>query len=168
MRIIINSISRTFDFKSRSRAKELFIYILFLIIQFGIILYIEKIKKDWIITDIWWVLYYIRNVLIFVLFFSFLPLISLLMRRLHDINLSGLYIFVPIIIVSPIYFFIDYLNKKNDSESYYDINKMEYVDKTITNINSTFMIIIYIIILIFLCLKHSDGDNKYGKWIKPD
>jgi len=44
---------------------------------------------------------------------------------------------------------------------------MEYVDASIMNINSTLVIIITIIVLMFLCFKgSSDGDNKYGENVR--
>ena len=170
MKTVLNSISRTFDFKGRSSIKELVFYILFLVIQFLIFFVFNQIKVGTILPIIeamygWTnILRYIEVVLGGILLLSFIPLICLVIRRLHDINLSGLYIVVPAVILSLIHFFINGLNQNSESESYYDIKKMEYVDASIMNINSTLVIIITIIVLMFLCLKDSsDGDNKYGK-----
>ena len=112
----------------------------------------------------------IQNVLIGVLFISFIPLICLLIRRLHDINLSVLSVVIPLIILFGISVYKERLNIqaniKAESESYYDITKMEWIDKTNHSFNFVnFSIIIVIIFLLFLCLKGSDGDNKYGKYI---
>ena len=173
-KIILSSISRTIDFKGRSTIRELIFYILFLVIQFLIFILFDQIKGGRImpIIDIMFrgtnTINYIQVVLGSILLFSCIPLISLVIRRLHDINLSGLYIVIPAVILYAIYFFIDFLNQKSESESYYDIKKMEYVDASIININSTLVVIITIIVLLFLCLKGSDGDNKYGEWIKPE
>ena len=111
---------------------------------------------------------YIQVVLGSILLFSCIPLISLVIRRLHDINLSGFYIGALIVILYGIRSYIDHINQKLESESYYDINKMEFIDKSINYLNNTQIIIIFVIVLLFLCLKGSDGDNKYGEWIKPD
>ena len=147
MKTVLNSISRTFDFKGRSSRQELIFYILFV----GIFFLLQILFNGIVIDKL-----PIRFLLI--------PLVALVTRRLHDINLSGLYIVIPAVILSLIHFFINGLNQSSESKSYYDIKKMEYVDASIMNINSTLVIIITIIVLMFLCLKDSsDGDNKYGK-----
>ena len=92
----------------------------------------------------------------------------MVIRRLHDINLSGFYISALVVILYGIRSYIDHINQKLESESYYDINKMEFIDKSINYLNNSQIIIIFVIVLLFLCLKGSDGDNKYGEWIKPD
>jgi len=150
MKTVLNSISRTFDFKGRSPRQELIFYILFV----GIFFLLQILFNGIVIDKI-----PIRFLLI--------PLVALVIRRLHDINLSGLYIVVPAVILSLVNFIINGLNQNSESKSYYDIKKMEYVDSSIMNINSTLVIIITIIVLIFLCFKgSSDGDNKYGKNIR--
>jgi uncharacterized membrane protein YhaH (DUF805 family) len=174
VKTVLNSISRTFDFKGRSSRQELIFYILFLVIQSCILILSEEIKAGRILTIIGSIfrgshtLSNIQNVLIGVLFISFIPLICLLIRRLHDINLSILFIGIPAVILYGIRSYIDRSNIKAESESYYDIKKMEFIDGTNNYLNNTQIIIIIIIVLIFLCLKGSDGDNKYGEWIKPD
>ena len=150
MKTVLNSISRTFDFKGRSSRQELIFYILFV----GIFFLLQILFNGIVIDKI-----PIRFLLI--------PLVALVIRRLHDINLSGLYIVVPAVILSLIHFFINGLNQSSESKSYYDIKKMEYVDASIMNINSTLVIIITIIVLMFLCFKgSSDGDNKYGENVR--
>ena len=150
MKTVLNSISRTFDFKGRSSRQELIFYILFV----GIFFLLQILFNGIVIDKI-----PIRFLLI--------PLVALVIRRLHDINLSGLYIVVPAVILSLIHFFINGLNQNSESKSYYDIKKMEYVDASIMNINSTLVIIITIIVLMFLCFKgSSDGDNKYGENVR--
>ena len=77
---------------------------------------------------------------------------------------------IPLIILFGISVYKERLNIqaniKAESESYYDITKMEWIDKTNHSFNFVnFSIIIVIIFLLFLCLKGSDGDNKYGKYI---
>ena len=173
-KIILSSISRTIDFKGRSTIRELIFYILFLVIQFLIFILFDQIKGGRImpIIDIMFrgtnTLNYIQVVLGSILLFSCIPLISLVIRRLHDINLSGFYIGALVVILYGIRSYIDHINQKLESESYYDINKMEFIDKSINYLNNTQIIIIFVIVLLFLCLKGSDGDNKYGEWIKPD
>ena len=173
-KIILSSISRTIDFKGRSTIRELIFYILYLVIQFLIFILFDQIKGGRImpIIDIMFrgtnTLNYIQVVLGSILLFSCIPLISLVIRRLHDINLSGFYIGALIVILYGIRSYIDHINQKLESESYYDINKMEFIDKSINYLNNTQIIIIFVIVLLFLCLKGSDGDNKYGEWIKPD
>tara|TARA_B100000787_G_C16030760_1_gene222648 strand:- start:46 stop:585 length:540 start_codon:yes stop_codon:yes gene_type:complete len=176
MKTVLNSIYRTFDFKGRSSRQELIFYILFLVIQSCILILSEEIKAGRILTIIGSIfrgshtLSNIQNVLIGVLFISFIPLICLLIRRLHDINLSVLSVVIPLIILFGISVYKERLNIqaniKAESESYYDITKMEWIDKTNHSFNFVnFSIIIVIIFLLFLCLKGSDGDNKYGKYI---
>jgi len=173
-KIILSSISRTIDFKGRSTIRELIFYILYLVIQFLIFILFDQIKGGRImpIIDIMFrgtnTLNYIQVVLGSILLFSCIPLISLVIRRLHDINLSGFYIGALIVILYGIRSYIDHINQKLESESYYDINKMEFIDKSINYLNNTQIIIIFVIVLLFLCLKGSDGDNKYVEWIKSD
>ena len=174
MKTVLNSISRTFDFKGRSSIKELVFYILFLVIQLFIFFLFNQIKVGTILPIIeamygWTnILHYIEVVLGGILLLSLIPLICLVIRRLHDINLSGFYIGALVVILYGIRSYIDNINQKLESESYYDINKMEFIDKSINYLNNTQIIIIFVIVLLFLCLKGSDGDNKYGEWIKPD
>jgi len=174
MKTVLNSIYRTFDFKGRSSIKELVFYILFLVLQFLIFILFDLIKAGRIMPIIgamFWgtnTLYYIQLALGSILLFSLIPLICLVIRRLHDINLSGFYISALVVILYGIRSYIDNINQKLESESYYDINKMEFIDKSINYLNNTQIIIIFVIVLLFLCLKGSDGDNKYGEWIKPD
>ena len=131
-KIIISSISRTIDFKGRSTIRELIFYILFLVIQFLIFILFDQIKGGRImpIIDIMFrgtnTLNYIQVVLGSILLFSCIPLISLVIRRLHDINLSGFYIGALVVILYGIRSYIDHINQKLESESYYDINKMEF------------------------------------------
>ena len=184
MKTVLNSISRTFDFKGRSSRQELIFYILFLVIQSSIIILFEEIKVGRILSIIYSIfteshsfsniqdilLSNIQDLLVIVLCISFIPLICLLVRRIHDINLSVLSVVIPLIILFGISVYKERLNIqaniKAETESYYDITKMEWIDKTNHSFNFVnFSIIIVIIFLLFLCLKGSDGDNKYGKYI---
>ena len=148
----INSILNTFykvaDFRSRSQRKELIFYILFLIglgliasvldlIGLGLFFnFDEKLRSA--TYDVFFLFY---NILII----SLIPLICLSIRRLHDVNLSGVYIGVPIVVDLALKF-------------------LGYSDTPLEN----GVRLIILIALIVLCFKNSyPQDNDYGKYVAP-
>jgi len=148
----INSILNTFykvaDFHSRSQRKELICYILFLIglgliasvldlAGLGVMFDFEKKSRvtSYVISDFFFNIFII----------SLIPLICLSIRRLHDVNLSGVYIGV-LIVVDLVLRFQGY--------TYAPVTK---------GVN-----LIIIFALIVLCFKNSyPRDNKYGKYVAP-
>ena len=170
MKSIFNTIYRTFDFKGRSSRKELIYYILFLVFLSLILLLHELVIFDKIhitaILILWEIfreeIWIIIGIILKVRTILLIPLICLSIRRLHDINLSGLYMGVPAVIL----FALTFIEKVLDSKEYFDYQKFEYVDPSFININSDLVSIIILIGLIVLCLKDSDQkDNKHGKYI---
>ena len=155
MKTISNSISRTLDFKGRSSIKELFFYLLFLVIQLLIFFVFNQIKVGTILPIIeamygWTnILHYIEVVLGGILLLSFIPLICLVIRRLHDINLSGFFIGIPIVIE---------IGLRVADEV---LMIFEYTDNFIGIVG-----ILIFIGLVFLCTPFSHKkNNKYGKYI---
>ena len=146
MKIILNSFTRTLDFKGRSTRKELFFYILFLVILLLIAFIFERI---YLASVVFSASLYIRDGIIFFLLISLIPLISLSIRRLHDINLSGLFIGIPIVIE---------IGLRVADEV---LMIFEYTDNFIGIVG------IFIFIgLVFLCIPFSHKKkNKYGKYI---
>ena len=148
----INSILNTFYkvayFRSRSQRKELIFYILFLI-GLGLILafldliglglffnFDEKLRSA--SSDVFFLFF---NILII----SLIPLICLSIRRLHDVNLSGVYMGVPIVVDLALKF-------------------LGYSDTPLEN----GVRLIILIALIVLCFKNSyPQDNDYGKYVAP-
>ena len=147
MKIILNSFTRTLDFKGRSTRKELFFYILFLVILLLTALIFERSYLS--SAGYSSVSLYIRDGIIFFLLISLIPLICLSIRRLHDINLSGLFIGIPIVIE---------IGLRVADEV---LMIFEYTDNFIGIVG------IFIFIgLVFLCIPFSHKKkNKYGKYI---
>ena len=147
MKIVLNSFTRTLDFKGRSTRKELFFYILFLVILLLTALIFERSYHS--SAGYSSVSLYIRDGIIFFLLISLIPLISLSIRRLHDINLSGLFIGIPIVIE---------IGLRVADEV---LMIFEYTDNFIGIVG------IFIFIgLVFLCIPFSHKKkNKYGKYI---
>ena len=146
MKIVLNSFTRTLDFKGRSTRKELFFYILFLVILLLIAFIFERI---YLASVVFSASLYIRDGIIFFFLISLIPLISLSIRRLHDINLSGLFIGIPIVIE---------IGLRVADEV---LMIFEYTDNFIGIVG------IFIFIgLVFLCIPFSHKkNNKYGKYI---
>ena len=146
MKIVLNSFTRTLDFKGRSTRKELFFYILFLVILLLIAFIFERI---YLASVVFSASLYIRDGIIFFLLISLIPLICLSIRRLHDINLSGLFIGIPIVIE---------IGLRVADEV---LMIFEYTDNFIGIVG------IFIFIgLVFLCIPFSHKkNNKYGKYI---
>ena len=146
MKIVLNSFTRTLDFKGRSTRKELFFYILFLVILLLIAFIFERI---YLASVVFSASLYIRDGIIFFFLISLIPLISLSIRRLHDINLSGLFIGIPIVIE---------IGLRVADEV---LMIFEYTDNFIGIVG------IFIFIgLVFLCIPLSHKkNNKYGKYI---
>ena len=158
MKSIFNSIYRTFDFKGRSSKKELIFYMLFSVslILIAILLdliLMEKIRIQFILIlrEIFFKeILIIREIFIDVFLISLIPLICLSFRRLHDINLSGLFIGIPIVIELGLRFVDEVLMI------------FEYTDSPIGIVG-----FIPLVGLILLCVAKSyPKDNKYGKYIK--
>ena len=148
----INSILNTFykvaDFRSRSQRKELIFYILFLI-GFGLIasvldlaglgLMFDFEKKSRVAS------YVISDFFLNIFIISLIPLICLSIRRLHDVNLSGVYIGVPIVV---------------------DL-ALKFLGYSGTPLENGVRLII-LIALVVLCFKNSyPQDNDYGKYVAP-
>ena len=151
MKIILNSFIRTFDFKGRSSRKELSFYILFLVILLLIALIIEKtfLVSGGYSDAIWHASLYMRDGIIFFSLISLIPLICLSIRRLHDINLSGFFIGIPIVIE---------IGLRVADEV---LMIFEYTDNFIGIVG-----ILIFIGLVFLCTPFSHKKNKkYGKYI---
>jgi uncharacterized membrane protein YhaH (DUF805 family) len=148
----INSILNTFykvaDFHSRSQKKELIYYMLFLIglLLIAVVLDLSGIGlmfdfegKSKAAS------YVISSLFLDIFIISLIPLICLSIRRLHDVNLSGVYIGV-LIVVDLVLRFQGY--------TYAPVTK---------GVN-----LIIIFALIVLCFKNSyPRDNKYGKYVAP-
>ena len=148
----INSILNTFykvaDFHSRSQKKELIYYMLFLIglLLIAVVLDLSGIGlmfdfegKSKAAS------YVISSLFLDIFIISLIPLICLSIRRLHDVNLSGVYIGVPIVVDLVLRF---------QGYTYAPVTK---------GVN-----LIIIFALIVLCFKNSyPRDNKYGKYVAP-
>ena len=148
----INSILNTFyklaDFRSRSQRKELIFYILFLI-GLGLIAVVLDFSGLGLMfnfdAELKAASYEVSYLFINILIISLIPLICLSIRRLHDVNLSGVYIGVPIV--------VDLILR---------IKGYTYAPITI-GVN-----LIIIFALIVLCFKNSyPQDNNYGKYVAP-
>ena len=148
----INSILKTFyklaDFRSRSQRKELIFYILFLI-GLGLIVAVLDLSGLGLMfnfdAELKAASYEVSYLFINILIISLIPLICLSIRRLHDVNLSGVYIGVPIV--------VDLLLKF-----------LGYSDTPLEN----GVRLIILIALIVLCFKNSyPQDNNYGKYVAP-
>ena len=151
MKIILNSFTRTLDFKGRSTRKELFFYILFLVILLLVAFITERtfLASGGYSGAIWQTSLYIRDGIIFIFFISLIPLISLSIRRLHDINLSGLFIGIPIV--------IEIVLRVADEV----LMIFEYTDNFIGIVG-----ILIFIGLVILCTQLSHKkNNKYGKYV---
>ena len=148
----INSILNTFykvaDFHSRSQKKELIYYMLFLIglLLIAVVLDLSGIGlmfdfegKSKAAS------YVISSLFLGIFIISLIPLICLSIRRLHDVNLSGVYIGVPIV--------VDLILR---------IKGYTYAPIAM-GVN-----LIIIFALIVLCFKNSyPQDNDYGKYVAP-
>ena len=148
----INSILKTFyklaDFRSRSQRKELIFYILFLI-GLGLIVAVLDLSGLGLMfnfdAELKAASYKVSYLFLNILIISLIPLICLSIRRLHDVNLSGVYIGVPIV--------VDLILR---------IKGYTYAPITI-GVN-----LIIIFALIVLCFKNSyPQDNDYGKYVAP-
>ena len=146
--IFINSILNTFyklaDLRSRSQRKELIFYILFLI-GLGLIVGALDIAHLFSGTEkLKTAVYIIQDAFFVISIISLIPLICLSIRRLHDVNLSGAYIGVPIVV---------------------DLS-LRFLGYTDTPLEIGVRLII-IISLLSLCFYNSDQkDNQYGKLVK--
>lgn len=154
---ILNSFYRVVDFKGRSSKKELIFYMLFLVILILIpilldLILMEKIRIQFILIlrEIFFEeILIIRGIFIYVFLISLIPLICLSFRRLHDINLSGLFIGIPIVVELGLRFVDEVLML------------FEYTDSPIGIVG-----FIPLVGLILLCIPKSyPKDNKYGKYI---
>ena len=148
----INSILNTFyklaNFRSRSQRKELIFYILFLI-GLGLIVAVLDFGGLGLMfnfdAELKAASYKVSYLFLNILIISLIPLICLSIRRLHDVNLSGVYIGVPIV--------VDLILR---------IKGYTYAPITI-GVN-----LIIIFALIVLCFKNSyPQDNDYGKYVAP-
>ena len=148
----INSILKTFyklaDFRSRSQRKELIFYILFLI-GLGLIVAVLDFGGLGLMfnfdAELKAASYKVSYLFINILIISLIPLICLSIRRLHDVNLSGVYIGVPIV--------VDLILR---------IKGYTYAPIAM-GVN-----LIIIFALIVLCFKNSyPQDNNYGKYVAP-
>ena len=148
----VNSILKTFyklaDFRSRSQRKELIFYILF-VIGLGLIVAVLDFGGLGLMfnfdAELKAASYKVSYLFINILIISLIPLICLSIRRLHDVNLSGVYIGVPIV--------VDLILR---------IKGYTYAPITI-GVN-----LIIIFALIVLCFKNSyPQDNDYGKYVAP-
>jgi len=152
MKIILNSFIRTLDFKGRSSRKELIFYMLFLVILILIAFIIERtflFSETYYSQAIWQASLYMRDGIIVFFQISLIPLIFLSIRRLHDINLSGLFIGIPIVIE---------IGLRVADEV---LMIFEYTDNFIGIVG-----ILIFIGLVFLCVPFSHKkNNKYGKYI---
>lgn len=145
---ILNSFYRVVDFKGRSSKKELIFYMLFLVILISITIAVDtflyKNMPAWFSTGMIIVQLFYNVFLI-----SLIPLICLSFRRLHDINLSGLFIGIPIVVELGLRFVDEVLML------------FEYTDSPIGIVG-----FIPLVGLILLCIPKSyPKDNKYGKYI---
>ena len=147
MKIILDSFTRTLDFKGRSTRKELFFYILFLVILLLTALIFERNYLS--SAGYSSVSLYIRDGIIFFLQISLIPLISLSIRRLHDINLSGLFIGIPIVIEIGL----------RVADEVFMI--FEYTDNFIGLVG----ILIFIGLLVLCTQLSHKKNNKYGKYV---
>jgi len=152
MKIILNSFIRTLDFKGRSSRKELIFYMLFLVILILIAFIIDTFifkSKTYHSQAIFQTSLYMRDGIIFFFLISLIPLIFLSIRRLHDINLSGLFIGIPIVVE---------IGLRVADEV---LMIFEYTDNFIGIVG-----ILIFIGLVILCTQLSHKkNNKYGKYI---
>ena len=140
MKTVLNSFYKIADFKSRSSKKEMVSYVLFVILLFIMVLSLEfwRVASDSEQSKM--ISLVIQDKLFLVFLISLVPLLTLSMRRLHDINKSGLYIGVPVVIDLGLRF-------------------AGYANSPIEN----GVRIIILGFLVFLCFKNSHPkDNDYG------
>ena len=90
---VLNCFSRAFDFEARSSRKEFWYWQIFRILMFLSFTYIESLG--------------IRGVLIISNIIFLIPEVSVTIRRLHDINKSGLWVLLSntIIFSLPLFYF---------------------------------------------------------------
>ena len=142
MKTVLNSFYKIADFKSRSSKKEMVSYVLFVILLFIMVLSLEfwRVASD--LEQSKMISLVIQDKLFLVFLISLVPLLTLSMRRLHDINKSGLYIGVPVVIDLALRF-------------------AGYANSPIEN----GVRIIILGFLVFLCFKNSHPkDNDYGEY----
>ena len=147
MKSILNTLYKTADFNSRSTRKELIYYVVFLVVFALIISILDLISRGFFDYDFGKKFqsasFLIVNKFFIVFIICLIPLITLLIRRLHDINASGLYIGIPIVIELGLRF-AGYTNSP--------------IEKGIR--------LVIVAILIFLCFKNSyPKDNDHGKHV---
>mgnify|MGYP001158307787 FL=1 len=143
MKSILNTFYKTADFKSRSSKKEMILFILFIILLFIIVVGLEfwrvgsESEKSRMTSLV------IQDKLFIVFLICLIPLLTLSIRRLHDVNMSGAYIGIPVIIDIGLRF-------------------AGYANSPIEN----GVRIIILAFLIFLCFKNSyPKDNDHGKYV---
>ena len=90
---VLNCFNRAFDFESRSSRKEFWYWQIFRILMFLSFTYIESLG--------------VRGVLIISNIIFLIPEVSVTIRRLHDINKSGLWVLLSFTIIGilPLFYF---------------------------------------------------------------
>ena len=144
MKTVLNSFYKIADFKSRSSKKEMVSYVLFVILLFIMVLSLEfwRVVSDSEQSKM--ISLVIQDKLFLVFLISLVPLLTLSMRRLHDINKSGWFILLPL----P-----------------FDI--MERVlEKSSEGLSLVFLVIslgLYIYLLVLYCTDGDKKNNRFGK-----
>ena len=90
---VLNCFNRAFDFETRSSRKEFWYWQIFRILMFLSFTYIESLG--------------VRGVLIISNIIFLIPEVSVTIRRLHDINKSGLWVLLSFTIIGilPLFYF---------------------------------------------------------------
>lgn len=152
------------DFSGRAPRAEYWWYVLFLIIAYLVAMIVENVLG---LTP-----YFVNYgpLMLLLLAATFIPSIAAQVRRLHDTNRSGWWIaamWVPYAIglwsMRSVFAAAAAMNSENpDPEA---VNQIAAQSMGSVGMGGLFMliaVIMGIIILIFMCLKGTDGDNKYG------
>ena len=145
LKIVLNCITQKYlKFQGRTSRKELWLFLicsmLLMFILEGIFFILSILASSgYILKDTSFLLKLSINSL-FVIFFT-IPMITVIVRRLHDVNFSGwwyLYLSIPITIGSGI--------------TRYNIDKLFYVS-----------IALLILFIFLMCKKGTPTTNKYGE-----
>ncbi|MBQ0788584.1 MAG: DUF805 domain-containing protein [Oceanihabitans sp.] len=117
MKWYIHSITNYFNFSGRARRKEYWLFLLFNILIITSLCIISEAILDTTGSEIF---YYV--VLLYMLFII-IPHLAVVVRRLHDIDKSGLFWFVRIIpVIGPIWLFVLLVEDSSHGNNRYGMN----------------------------------------------